>query len=104
MNTAGAVIDGAWAVAQALRRVNDGTLTRAQAAKHVVLEVCTGAASTAAGAGSAALLVALTGGVAAPAVFMVGAVAAIGAKAGLDGYLGGLAGAIRVTVVTEKGE
>lgn len=93
---AGAVIDGGWAVMHAVRRVRDGSLTRRQATGHVVREVCTGAAATAAGAGAAALLVAVTGGVAAPALFVVGATASIGVKAGLDGYLGRWSSAIRV--------
>jgi hypothetical protein len=96
---AGALIDGGWALTQAIRRVQDGSLTRRQAAGHVVREVCTGAAATAAGAGAAALLVAVTGGVAAPALFVVGAVASIGAKASLDGYMGRRSGAIRATLV-----
>jgi hypothetical protein len=95
---AGALIDGGWAITQAVRRVRDGSLTRRQAAGHVVREVCTGAAATAAGAGAAALLVALTGGVAAPAVFVVGAAASIGAKVGLDGYVTRRSGAIRATL------
>jgi hypothetical protein len=93
---AGAVIDGGWAVVHAVRRVRDGSLTRRQATGHVVREVCTGAAATAAGAGAAALLVALTGGVAAPALFVVGATASVGVKAGLDGWLGRWSGTIRV--------
>ena len=64
-------------------------MTQRQAAAYVVREASTGAAATAAGATAAVLLVALTGGVAAPAVFLVGAAASLGAKVGLDQWLGG---------------
>jgi hypothetical protein len=79
--------------------VRDGSLTRRQATGHVVREVCTGAAATAAGAGAAALLVAVTGGVAAPALFVVGATASIGVKAGLDGWWASRHGSIRAKLV-----
>jgi hypothetical protein len=100
---AGALIDGSWAAMHAARRVRDGLLTRREAAGHVMREVISGAAATAAGAGAAALLVALTGGIAAPALFVVGATASIGAKAGLDGWLAARSGAIRATVVADEG-
>jgi hypothetical protein len=62
-------------------------MTRREAARYVVREGTTGAVATAAGTAAAATLVALTGGMAAPAVFMVGAAASLGAKAGLDAWL-----------------
>jgi hypothetical protein len=84
---AGAVIDGGWALVQAVRRVRRGSMTHREAVTHVAREATTGAAATAAGTTAAILLVALTGGVAAPAVFLVGAATAVGAKAGLDRWL-----------------
>jgi hypothetical protein len=96
---AGALIDGSWATAQAVRRVREGALSPRQATAYVVREVCTGAAATAAGAGAAAALVALTGGVAAPALFVVGAAASMGAKAGLDGWVSAQSGALRARLV-----
>jgi hypothetical protein len=84
---AGAVIDGGWALVQAVRRVRRGSMTQREAVTHVAREATTGAAATAAGTTAAIVLVALTGGVAAPAVFFVGAAAAVGAKAGLDRWL-----------------
>ncbi len=81
---AGAVVDGGWALVQAVRGVRRGSMTQREAVVHVAREATTGAAATAAGASAAILLVALTGGVAAPAVFLVGAAAAVSAKAGLE--------------------
>jgi hypothetical protein len=86
---AGAVIDGGWALVQAIGRVRRGVMTQRQAAGFVVREASTGAAATAAGATAAVLLVALTGGVAAPTIFLVGAAASVGAKVGLDRWLDG---------------
>jgi hypothetical protein len=97
---AGAVIDGGWAIARVIRDVRRGVMTRGEAAAHVAREATTGAVATAAGTAGAALLVALTGGVAAPAVFLVGAATSAGAKAGLDAWLSARArGAIKVRVV-----
>jgi hypothetical protein len=93
---AGALIDGGWALASAVRRMRAGKMTGRQAAVHVVREAGKGAAATAAGTAAAALLVALTGGIAAPAVFVVGGAASLGAKIGLDAWLG--SGAIGRTV------
>lgn len=84
---AGALIDGGWALAAAMRHVRGGTMTGREAAGHVAREAATGALATAAGTAAAATLVTLTGGVAAPAVFMVGAVASIGAKMGLQAWV-----------------
>jgi hypothetical protein len=98
----GALVDGGWALAQAVRRMRRGTMTKQQAAVHVATEAGTGAAATAAGAAAAALLVVMTGGVAAPAVFVVGAAASMGAKAGLDAWLRARAkGAIRAQLVAQ---
>lgn len=94
---AGAVVDGGWALVHAVRRVREGTMTRREAAGHVVREASTGAAATAAGTLAAVLLVAVTGGVAAPAVFLVGAAASIGAKAGLERWFPSSTGDIRAT-------
>src|SRR5579859_5376950 len=60
---AGAVIDGGWALIQAVRRVRRGAMTQREAVAHVAREATTGAAATAAGTTAAILLVALTGGV-----------------------------------------
>jgi hypothetical protein len=84
---AGAVVDGGWALVKAIGRVRRGLMTQKQAVAYVAREATTGAAATVAGTGAAVLLVALTGGVAAPAVLLVGAAASVGAKAGLDRWL-----------------
>jgi hypothetical protein len=84
----GALIDGAWGAAEAGYRYKKGTMTARQAALHVAKEAGTGAAATAAGAAAAALVVTMTGGVAIPAVFMVGAITSIGAKLGLMRFIG----------------
>ena len=84
---AGALIDGGWALVHVTRRRRAGEMTGRDAAVHVASEVLTGAVATAAGAAAAAALVALTGGVAAPALFAVGAAASLGAKAGLGAWL-----------------
>jgi hypothetical protein len=81
------LIDGSWALVAAGRRIHAGTMNLREAAGHVAREAGTGAAATAAGMVAAALLVTFTGGVAAPAVFMVGATASLGAKMGLDAWL-----------------
>jgi hypothetical protein len=84
---AGALVDGGWALVQAVRGVRAGHMTRRDAARHVAREAGTGAAATAAGTAAAAMLVAMTGGIATPAVFVVAAAASIGAKMGLDAWL-----------------
>jgi hypothetical protein len=97
---AGALIDGGWALAHAVGRVRRGVMTRRQAVEHVAREAGTGAAATAAGTAAAVTLVALTGGVAAPAVFLFGAATSMAAKAGLDAWLAARArGAIRAELV-----
>jgi hypothetical protein len=96
---AGAAMDGGWAAFQAVRRVRRGSMTPREATSYVVREASTGAAATAAGAAAAVLLVVMTGGVAAPAVFLVGAAASAGAKAGLDRWLDARdSGEIRIEV------
>jgi hypothetical protein len=84
---AGALVDGGFALAHVVPRVRAGSMTRRHAAMHVAREAGTGAAATAAGTAAAALLVAMTGGVAAPALFVVAAAASVGAKLGLDRWL-----------------
>jgi hypothetical protein len=84
---AGALIDGGWALVYAGGRLKRGLMTPREAAVHVAREASTGAAATAAGTAAAVTVVALTGGVGAPAVFLVGAAAAIATKAGLDAWL-----------------
>jgi len=85
---AGALIDGGWALASAVRGMRAGNMTGRQATAHVAREAGKGAVATAAGTAAAAVLVALTGGVAAPAVFVVAGAASLGAKMGLDAWLG----------------
>jgi hypothetical protein len=93
---AGALIDGGFALFVATRRVRGGTMSRGEAAGHVAREAASGAAATAAGTAAAALVVVLTGGVAAPALFAVGAAASLGAKLGLEAWHGArVAGAAR---------
>ncbi len=92
----GALVDGGFATVEAVKSVRAGSMTQNQAVVHVAREAGTGALATAAGTATAALLVAMTGGIAAPALFAVAAVVSIGAKMGLDGWLRmRAAGAIR---------
>jgi hypothetical protein len=84
---AGALVDGGWALVRAVRQVRRGRMTQREAVVAVALEASTGAVATAAGTAAAALLVAATGGIAVPAVFVVGAAASLGAKMGLDAWL-----------------
>jgi len=92
----GALVDGGFATMQAMRGVRAGSMTQKEAVVHVAQEAGTGALATAAGTATAALLVAMTGGIAAPALFAVAAVVSMGAKMGLDGWLRTrAAGAIR---------
>lgn len=83
----GALIDGAWGAAEAAYRYRKNTMTAGQACAHVAKEASTGAAATVAGAAAATLLVTMTGGLAVPAVFVVGAAASIGTKVGLNAWL-----------------
>ena len=83
----GALVDGGLATVHAVTRVRAGSMSQREAMVHVAREAGTGAAATAAGTVAAAVLVAVTGGIAAPAVFMVAAAASLGAKVGLDAWL-----------------
>jgi hypothetical protein len=76
----GFVIGGAIATLDAVVAVRDGAMDRRAAATHVVREAATGGASTGVGVLLGVSVVALTGGVAAPVVFAVGAFGAMGAK------------------------
>lgn len=76
----GFVIDGAVASVEAVGLVRSGKLDAKKAATYVAKEATTGAIATGAGMLVGAGLVALTGGVAAPVVFAVGALGSIGAK------------------------
>jgi len=99
----GALIDGGWALVQAVRKVRRGAMTKREAATYVATEAGAGAAATAAGAAAAALLVTVTGGLAAPAVFVVGAAASLGARAGIDVWLRARdRGAIRAELQPER--
>jgi hypothetical protein len=100
---AGALIDGGWALVHAVRCVKRGTMTRRQAVQHVAREATTGAAATVAGTAAGVLVVAATGGVAVPAVFLVGAATSLGAKIGLDAWLAARsAGAIRAELAPQE--
>jgi hypothetical protein len=75
-------------------------MTQREAAAYVAREAGTGAAATVAATAAAVMLVSLTGGMAAPALFIVGAATSVGAKMGLDAWLNArAAGAIRVRPV-----
>jgi hypothetical protein len=85
----GFVVDGAVATVEGVVAVRAGTMDRNEAMKHVAKEATTGAIATGAGVLLATGLVALTGGVAAPVVFAVGAVGSIGTKRVLRKWIGG---------------
>ncbi len=76
----GFLIDGAVASLEAVIAVRNGSSDKTTAVKYVAKEATTGAMATGAGVLLGATLVALTGGVAAPVVFAVGAVGSIGTK------------------------
>ncbi|HVH42272.1 MAG TPA: hypothetical protein VM925_08000 [Labilithrix sp.] len=76
----GLVIDGAVASIEAVVAVRNGSMDTKGAATYVAKEAATGAVATGAGVLLGAGLVALTGGIAAPVVFAVGALGSIGAK------------------------
>ena len=76
----GFVIDGAVASFEAIVAVRNGSTDKKTAAKHVATEATTGAIATGAGVLLGASLVALTGGIATPVVFAVGALGSIGTK------------------------
>jgi hypothetical protein len=76
----GFVIDGAVAGVEAVTAVRNGKLDPKKAATYVATEAATGAIATGTGMLLGAGLVALTGGIAAPVVFAVGALGSIGTK------------------------
>lgn len=76
----GFVLDGAVASFEAIMAVRNGSTDKASAVKYVAWEATTGAIATGAGVLLGASLVALTGGIAAPIVFAVGAIGSIGTK------------------------
>jgi hypothetical protein len=76
----GFVLDGAVASFEAVVAVRNGSSDRKTAVKHVMKEATTGAIATGAGVLLGAGLVALTGGIAAPVIFAVGAVGSMGTK------------------------
>lgn len=76
----GFVLDGAVAGFEAVVAVRNGSSDTKTAIKHVAKEATTGALATGAGVLLGAGLVALTGGMAAPVVFAVGAIGSIGTK------------------------
>lgn len=76
----GFVIDGAVAGVEAVVAVRNGSMNQERAVRYVAKEAATGAVATGAGVLLGASLVALTGGVAAPVVFAVGALGSIGTK------------------------
>lgn len=83
----GLVIDGAVATVEGVLAMRAGRMDKDGLVRHVVTEAATGAAATGAGVLAGAGLVALTGGAAAPVVFAVGAVSAIGTKRALKGWI-----------------
>lgn len=76
----GFVLDGAVASLEAVIAVRNGSSDKKTAVKYVAKEATTGAVATGVGVLLGATLVALTGGVAAPVVFAVGAIGSIGTK------------------------
>jgi len=76
----GFMIDGAIASVEAVAAVRAGTIDSRSAAGYVAIEAATGAAATGAGVLLGATLVALTGGMATPVVFAVGALGSMGTK------------------------
>lgn len=88
----GFVIDGAVATFEGVMAMRAGTMDKDQAVKHVVTEAATGAVATGTGVLLGAGLVALTGGAAAPVVFAVGALGAIGTKRVTKRMLGAFIG------------
>lgn len=76
----GLLIDGAVASVEALVAVQNGSMDRKAASSYVAKEAATGAVATGAGVLLGTGLIALTGGMAAPVVFAVGALGSIGTK------------------------
>jgi hypothetical protein len=84
----GFVLDGAVAGVEAIVALRNGSADRRTAAIHVAKEATTGALATGAGVLLGAGIVALTGGLATPVVFAVGAIGSIGTKRLLRRYIG----------------
>lgn len=76
----GLLIDGAVAGVEAVVAVRNGSMDRKDAVSYVAKEAATGAVATGAGVLLGATLVVLTGGVATPVVFAIGALGSIGTK------------------------
>ncbi len=76
----GFVLDGAIATFEAIVAVRNGSSDKKTAVVYVAKEATTGAVATGVGVLLGAGLVALTGGIAAPVVFAVGALGSIGMK------------------------
>jgi hypothetical protein len=83
----GFVLDGAVAGVEAIVAVRNGSTDKRSAAIHVAKEATTGAIATGAGVLLGAGIVALTGGLATPVVFAVGALGSIGTKRLLRHYI-----------------
>lgn len=79
----GLVLDAAFGAAEGITAYRRGTMTGKQACIHTTIEAGTGAASTSIGVLLAAGAVALTGGLAAPAVMAIGTGGALATKLGL---------------------
>lgn len=76
----GLLVDGAVAGVEAVAAVRAGEMATNDAAVYVAKEAATGAIATGTGVLLGAGLVALTGGVAAPVVFAIGALGSVGTK------------------------
>lgn len=83
----GLLVDGAFGAVTGVLAYRKGTMTGKQAAVHTATEAGTGAVSTATGVALAAGVIALTGGLAAPAVMAIGAGGALVTKLGLGRLL-----------------
>ena len=80
----GAIIDGGFGLAEGVYRYSKGEMDAGEACIHAGKEAGKGAAASVAGVALAAGVVALTGGLAVPLVFSIGAGTSIAAKIGLD--------------------
>jgi hypothetical protein len=76
----GLVLDGGLATIDAVRSVRSGEATREQAVRYVAKEAFSGAVATGAGVLAVSAVVALTGGLGAPAAFFLGAGASMSVK------------------------
>ncbi len=83
----GLLIDGAFGAFTGVRAYRRGAMTGKQVALHTATEAGTGAVSSATGVALAAGVIALTGGLAAPAVMAIGAGGALMTKLGLGRLL-----------------